>query len=378
MPPVYLNHLLIFLDAETYRAIGASGFLNEHFACSEERTTHDQATDMSWTGRYYYGRETYFEFMDPVRTSWAPRDAIAFGIEQEGGSEDLASRLERALKRDITRFKRKRRYRDQDIPWFWTVDIPRKDDARLISWVMEYDPGFLDRWALDLPPGNPGTGTAGIARSGFLTRYRSAIGDDLTDRLFRDITSVTVTLPPDEADLLEAELGVYGYVATKMAGPVERSADDSARLRPGMDDDTGTGPGSAVRSASDKTVDQPGAVPSGIEKRTFFRGPDLDIVVEWSSRAGGPAGEGADLAAADPAAAGADPAAAGADRTGSASSGPFGDGYGITEFTMETQPVSVTTTHTFGPACRLTVDSTGKAAWSFRPNAGWRQTATGR
>ena len=346
MQPVYLNHLLIFLDAETYRSIGASGFLNEHFACSEERTTHDQATDMSWTGRYYYGRETYFEFMDPARTSWAPRDAIAFGIEQEGGSEDLAGRLERALKRDITRFKRKRRYRDQDIPWFWTVDIPRKDDARLISWVMEYDPGFLNRWAPDLPPKKPGAGTAGIARSGFLTRYRSAIGDDLPGRVFRDITSVTVTLPPDEADLLEAELGVYGYVATKMASPVERSADDTARLRPGTDDDAGT-------------------ESSGKEKRTSFRGPDLDIVVERASRTGGSAGAGA-----DPPAEGADPAGAHADRTGSAASGLFGDGFGITEFSMETQPVSVTTTHTFGPACRLTVDRTGKAAWSFRPDAG--------
>lgn len=351
MAPVYLNHLLIFLDAETYRSIGASGFLNEHFASSEERTTHDQATDMSWTGRYYYGRETYFEFMDPGRTSWAPRDALAFGIEQEGGSAELAGRLERALKRNITRFKRKRRYRDQDIPWFWTVDIPRKDDARLISWVMEYDPGFLDRWAPDLPPGNPGAETAAIARSGFLTRYRSAIGDDLPDRLFRDITSVTVTLPPDEADLLEAELGVYGYVATKMVSPVERSADDAAGLGPSTDDDAGTGLGSAVRIAVGKTVDQSGAVPSGIEKRTSYRGPDLDIVVEWSSQVGGPAG-------------------AGADRTGSAASGLFGDGFGITEFSMQSQPVSVTTTHTFGPACRLTLDRTGKAAWSFRPNAG--------
>ncbi|MDE2824932.1 MAG: DUF5829 family protein [Gemmatimonadota bacterium] len=365
MPPVYLNHLLIFLDAETYRSIGASGFLNGHFACSEERTTHDQATDMSWTGRYYYGHETYFEFMDPDRTSWAPRDAIAFGIEREGGSEDLAGRLERALKRDITRFKRKRRYRDQDIPWFWTVDIPRKEDARLISWVMEYDPGFLDRWAPDLPPGMPRAGTDRIARSGFLTRYRSAIGDDLPGRLFRDITSVTVTLPPHEADLLEAELGVYGYVATKMASPVERSADDGAGYAPSADDGTGTGPGSAVRVPADKTVDQSGAVPSGIEKRASFRGPDLDIVVEWSSRTGGPAGEGA-----DPPAEGADPAGAGADRTGSAASGLFGDGFGITEFSMETQPVSVTTTHTFGPACRLTLDKTGNAVWSFRPNAG--------
>jgi len=322
MSPVYLNHLLIFLDAETYRSIGASGFLNGHFACSEERTTHDQATGMSWTGRYYYGRDTYFEFMDPGRTSWAPRDALAFGIEREGGSEELAARLERALKRDITRFKRKRRYRDEDIPWFWTVDIPRKDDARLISWVMEYDPGFLDRWAPDLSPEKPDAGTAGIARSEFLTRYRSVIGDDLPDRLFRDITSVTVTLPPGEADLLEAELGVYGYAATQMDSPVERSADDAAGL------------GSF-----------------GITKRASFRGPDLEIVVEWSARTGGPAGTGADHA-------------------GSGASGPFGDGFGITGFSMETQPVSVTTTHTFGPACRLTVDRTGKASWSFRPNAG--------
>lgn len=353
MQPVYLNHLLIFLDAETYRSIGASGFLNGHFACSEERTTHDQATDMSWTGRYYYGRETYFEFMDPGRTSWAPRDAIAFGIEQEGGSEELADRLERALKRDITRFKRKRRYRDQDIPWFWTVDIPRKDDARLISWVMEYDPGFLDRWAPDLPPKKPGAGTAGIVRSGFLTRYRSAIADDLPGRLFRDITSMTVTLPPDEADLLEAELGVYGYVASNMASPVERSVDDAAGLGPGADDDAGT-------------------ESSGIEKRVSFRGPDLEIVVERASRTGGPAGSGAEhaRAGADPPAEGADPAGAHADRTGSAASGRFGDGFGITGFSMETQPVSVTTTHTFGPACRLTLDRTGKAVWSFRPNVG--------
>lgn len=362
MQPVYLNHLLIFLDAETYRSIGASGFLNEHFACSEERTTHDQATDMSWTGRYYYGRDTYFEFMDPGRTSWTPRDAIAFGIEQEGGSEDLAGRLERALKRDITRFKRKRRYRDQDIPWFWTVDIPRKDDARLISWVMEYDPGFLDRWAPDLPPKKPGAGTAGNARSGFLTRYRSAIGDDLPGRLFRDITSVTVTLPPDEADLLEAELGVYGYVAAKMDNPVERSVDDAAGSGPGADNDAGIGPGPAVRFVAGKTADQSGAGPSGITKRTSFRGPDLDIVVEWSARIGGPTGAGT-----DPPAEGADPAEARADRTGSVASGLFGDGFGITEFSMETQPVSVTTTHTFGPACRLTVDRTGKASWSFRP-----------
>lgn len=309
MQPVYLNHLLIFLDAETYRSIGASGFLNEHFACSEERTTHDQATGMSWTGRYYYGRETYFEFMDPDRTSWTPRDALAFGIEQEGGSEELAGRLERALKRDITRFKRKRRFRDEDIPWFWTVDIPRKDDARLISWVMEYDPGFLGSWAPHMPPHQSVSDQADITRSGFLTRYRSAIGDDLSGRLFRDITSVTVTLPPDEADLLEAELQIYGYVVEGM--------DIAVDLRTG--------------EANPEEDDQPGAESTTSPDQKRFFGPDLEIVVERIPPADDHDGIG-----------------------------------GITAFSMDTRPLSVTTTHTFGPTCRLTVDRKGKATWFFQ------------
>ncbi len=330
MLPVYLNHLLIFLDADTYRSIGASGFLNDYFACSEERSTHDQGTGMSWTGRYYYGRQTYFEFMNPDRTSWAPRDALAFGLETEGGSEELAGRLEMELKREITVFKRKRRYGEQDIPWFWTVDIPRKDDARLISWVMEYDSGFLDRWAPHLPPGKPGAGTAGIVRDRFLTRYRSAVGDDLPVRLFRDITSVTVTLPPDEADLLEAELRVYGYVAAKAENEPESHADETEVMKPGK----------TVGMA----VDRSAAKPSTIEKRVTYRGPDLDVMVEWRPRV--------------------------EDRAGAESSGSFGDGFGISAFTMETRPVSVATTHIFGPACRLTVDRHGTATWSFRPNSG--------
>ena len=330
MHSVYLNHLLVFVDRDTYRALSASGFFNEHFACSEERTTHDQATGMSWTGRYYYGRQTYFEFMNPEKTSWAPRDGLAFGIESEGESEELARRLKKATEFEVRRYRRNRRYKGQDIPWFWSVEIPRADDARLISWVMEYDPGFLDHWAPDLPPGMPGAGTPGIARSRFLTRYRSAIGDDLPDRLYRDITSVTVTLPPDEADLLEAELRVYGYVPTKDDSPLEKEANDSA----------GREEGGAGGMAADRT----GAKPSTIKKRVTCRGPDLDIVVEWTSRA--------------------------KDHAGAGESGSFGEGFGISAFTMETRPVSVTTTHTFGPACRLTVDRHGTATWSFRPNSG--------
>ena len=327
MQNVYLNHLLVFVDRETYGAIAASGFLNEHFACSEERTTYDQATGMSWTGRYYYGRQTYFEFMNPDKTSWAPCDALAFGVESEGGTKALARRLEKGLGREVKHYSRNRRYQEMDIPWFWTVEIPRKDDARLISWVMEYDPGFLDNWAPELPPETAaaepvgtepvGTEPAGITRIAFLTRYRSAIGDDLPNRLFRDITSVTVTLPPDEADLLEDELQIYGYIAVGSDGSESAKTGDVDLRKNG------------------ETGDEPTASP----EQKKFRGPDLEFVVER-------------ILPDD-------------DRDGPGHIGVGGGIGGVTAFTMETQPVSVTTTHTFGPACRLTVERTGKATWSF-------------
>ena len=317
MQPVYLNHLLVFVDRDTYRALSASGFLNEYFACSEERTTHDQATGMSWTGRYYYGRHTYFEFMNPDKTSWAPRDGLAFSIESKGGSVALARRLEQGTDQDVRRYIRNRRYQDRDIPWFWSVEIPRRDDARLISWVMEYESGFLDQWTPHLPPRQSVTDQADITRCFFLTRYRGSIGDDLDNRLFRDITSVTVTLPPGEADLLETELEIFGYVA---AGSEVAADSKKGNAGPGEDVETGT---------------EPTASP----EQTKFRGPDLEIVVERILKDD--------------------------DRHGPGRIGVGGGIGGITAFTMETRPVSVTTTHTFGSACRLAIRESGEAEWSF-------------
>ncbi len=308
MAPVSLNHLLVFVDRDTYRALSASGFLNDYFACSEERTTHDQATGMSWTGRYYYGRHTYFEFMNPDKTSWAPRDGLAFGMESAQGTKELARRLGQGTEKKVKRYRRNRRYRNEDVPWFWSLEIPRGDDARLISWVMEYDPGFLGRWAAHLPPA-PASGD--ISRASLLDRYRAAIGDDLPNRLFQDIKAVTVALPSDEADLLETELAIYGYAREEAA---------------------------AAGTVSDD--------PTNFGACTTFRGPDLDITVERIPPEDGHA------------------------KSDYAKPGNAGEPGGITGFTMETRPVSATAIHTFGPACRLTIRESGRATWSFRENAG--------
>ena len=310
MNPIYLNHLLVFVDMDTYRSIGKSVYLNEYFACSEERTTHDQASGISWAGRYYYGKNTYFEFMTPKSTAWLPRDALAFSIETKNGSVELSRHLQQKLDRQISLFKRSRRYKEQDVPWFWTTEISRKNDARLVSWVMEYDSDFLQEWVQ--PPSLLSTGTEqnDITRCGVLARYRSVIGDNFSKRLFRDISSVTVALPADEVELFDKELRIYGYVATELTGPSD----------------------SPIRTRNDPTRMQPVV----IEKTVRYQGPDLEIVVDQifpnESRI----------------------SAAGWSKNG-----------GITAFTMATKPVSVTTTHSFGPACNLTIHKAGMATWNF-------------
>lgn len=310
MDPIYLNHLLVFVDMDTYQSISGSGYLNQHFACSEERTTYDQATGMSWKGLYYYGQKTYFEFMTPESTAWLPRDAVAFSVETESGSVELARRLQQDLDREINFFKRSRRYKEQDVPWFWTTEIQRKNDAKLVSWVMEYDSNFLHGWAPRLPPLNRSTEQADITRCGILARYRSIVGDEVSERLFRDIRSVTVTLPADEIELFENELKIYGYVVTEVARTSNTqlgTANDLTQIKPGF-----------------------------IDKKVRYQGPDVEIVVDQMS----------------------------SDESRPGTAGGRKNG-GITSFTMETEPVSVTTIHSFGRACRLTIHKEGKAIWEF-------------
>lgn len=222
MPPIYLNHLLIFVDIETYRAIVHSDILKQQFAWSEDRTTHDEATGMSWTGCYFYGQHTYFEFMNPEATSWAPRDGIAFGVEKENASLGIENRLRSNIYPLVRRYSRSRKYKNLDMPWFWTVEIPRDDNHRLMTWVMEYRSEFLKQWAPDLAPAIPG-----ITRRQILTRYRSDTGEiSSTSRLFQDITSVTLSLPQAEARLLNHELLTYGYKANELEGQVVYTGPD--------------------------------------------------------------------------------------------------------------------------------------------------------
>ena len=145
LPQVFLNHFYVVLDSSTYMAIEQDEFLRRHFAVNEKRTTTN--ADMTYTGLYFYGFNTYFEFFDIGNS---PKDsvgdsAIAFGVDQPGAirvlQETLGPSLEPNLK-PVTRL-----YQGTQVPWFLMAtsrNLPY--EGRLSCWVMEYDPRFLGHW----------------------------------------------------------------------------------------------------------------------------------------------------------------------------------------------------------------------------------------
>jgi hypothetical protein len=187
LPQVFLNHFYVVLDSPTYKAVEEDAFLRRHFAVNEKRTTTN--ADMTYTGLYFYGLNTYFEFFDIGNS---PKDcvgdsAIAFGVDQPGAigvlQEKLGPSLEPNLK-SVTRL-----YRGRQIPWFFMAtskNLPY--ESGLSCWVMEYHSEFLNNWN----PQPQGT-NRGISRKEILARY-SGVLPPVDEALLEDVVGLTVAV----------------------------------------------------------------------------------------------------------------------------------------------------------------------------------------
>jgi Family of unknown function (DUF5829) len=197
LPQVFLNHFYVVLDSPTYNAIEEDRFLRKHFAVNEKRTTTN--AEMSYTGLYFYGINTYFEFFDIGNS---PKDqvgdsAIAFGVDQPGAikilREKLGSSLEPNLK-SVTRL-----YQGRQIPWFFmatSTSLPY--ESGLSCWVMEYHPEFLANWN----PQPQGT-NLGITRKKVLRRY-SEILSPVDKPCLEDVVGLTVAVDaPNQNSLID-------------------------------------------------------------------------------------------------------------------------------------------------------------------------------
>jgi hypothetical protein len=198
--PVFLNHFYLTLDHTTYSAIESSKFLRREFAASEQRTTVRK--DRTYTGLYFYGTNTYFEFFDADRETGRREgdSAIAFGVEAPGASRQLAEAL------GTSPITITRQLEHADIPWFFqTMPKGLSLESGISTWVMEYHPQFLLEWHSEAG------GVGSIARKAVLQRYRAVLTGVPAQPYLSDVVAITMATDIQVTRQM-TELGkVFGY-----------------------------------------------------------------------------------------------------------------------------------------------------------------------
>ena len=198
--PILLNHFYLVLDSVTYSAVECDRFLRGEFAVSEQRTT--VRTDRTYTGLYFYGVNTYFEFFDVAKEPGhrAGDSGIAFGVEQPGAINSLQSRLGADPPILVTRQSGKIQG-----PWFFmlkTLNHPL--ESGMSSWIMEYHPRFLAEWH---PKGNE----SGISRRQILQRYAVILRAQPAPTYFQDVTEITLAAEKEVTTCLVEHCKLFGY-----------------------------------------------------------------------------------------------------------------------------------------------------------------------
>lgn len=183
---VLLNHFYLTLDAVTYDAIVSCDFLRNQLAPNEIRTTH--RTDRSYTGLYFYGEKTYFEFFDvTTETNRKVGDsAIAFGLDREGETTLLQERWTHSTRLTITRPTK-----ENQVNWFEML-IPAgfSLESPIAVWTMEYLPTFLQKWQIQVNTYKLSKAEL-MARKTVLTRYKSLIAP-IENPVLRNVIGLTL------------------------------------------------------------------------------------------------------------------------------------------------------------------------------------------
>jgi hypothetical protein len=204
-----LNHFYIVLDSQSYDAIERDPFLRGEFAPSETRTT--VRTDTTYSGLYFYGRTTYWEFFSPgSRAGVSVGDAgIAFGTDERGALDRLLPKLDPALKterREITR-----EWNGKQWPWFLELRTAIPAGSPFQTWAMEYNRTFLANWRPSTSKPNEG-----IARAKILERYADVLPKHPDQPWLRDVEAITIALNPQDAQRLRQFARGLGFQASEM------------------------------------------------------------------------------------------------------------------------------------------------------------------
>jgi hypothetical protein len=202
---VPLNHFFLTLDHKTFKDVESSAFLRQEFAPTEERTTVRK--DMTYTGLYFYGVHTYFEFFDSSqeKSRKTGDSGIAFGVEQIGAAQILEKLAADHLPMQIAPVTRQ--FNDAQLAWFFMLAPKNRSLYSGIStWTMEYDTQFLSTWHTEIRDNN-----RGISRKEVLQRYVAVLKDVPPKPYLQNVLAMTLAADKASIEMLTKQGKLFGY-----------------------------------------------------------------------------------------------------------------------------------------------------------------------
>jgi hypothetical protein len=209
---LYYNHAYAVVDRETADAIENSAYLRD-FANFEVRTT--TGGGFTWTGRYLYGANTYFEFFGegdlPGQDALYGASGLGVSTEEAGDLATVSEALE-AEGIDPAEYRQTRDFGDGvRVPWFDTIRSTALQYDAFDAWAMEYLPEYF---------ADPRSNTEPASHEGDVSRERY-LSDAYRDHLMRNVTGIHLAVPERDLATTLPLLEAGGYdVVTRANGDV--------------------------------------------------------------------------------------------------------------------------------------------------------------
>lgn len=194
LPPVYFNHITIFLSPAAYEALHHSPFLQNEFSAFHERTVQRDGGKWSYTGIFITGQHTYLEFFQagegaPFGTTIAGQIVFNMWIDDRTQlprfRDRLAAESGATLLIDTAR-------NAQNVPTYDAVVSPGGPAS-------DFGPGM-----------RVGTYIKGYYPDG-ITRAERIGNGFLAERQLHDITGFTLTVDEEERKRLIQQFRAYSY-----------------------------------------------------------------------------------------------------------------------------------------------------------------------
>lgn len=200
---VFLNHIYFVLDSNTYAHIFDSAFLQQ---IGNTKAASVTTTDESWSGKYFYGRDSYFELFSPTGFEGAAIGDVGFGFMtfKQGDIWEVKKNWKDNSKDSVITDTSTYVSDGKRQEWYYSLNLSAVDSLLSVSaWVMENTPGILKAAGFSDEEIKKPISWQEYVEKKYKTNFTKA---------FNRITSVELITNKDEYDYLKKSFSGFGLL----------------------------------------------------------------------------------------------------------------------------------------------------------------------